>query len=88
VTEAESLPVLNALTEHDFQDASKKSQKRWERCMSEERDALRENSTPNVSFYHMATQTAEIVDSPLMNMHIKLFPNKLGHLLRSYFPFK
>jgi hypothetical protein len=30
VIEAESQAVLNALTEHDFQDAFKKSQKRWE----------------------------------------------------------
>jgi hypothetical protein len=29
---AESQAVLNTLTEHDFQDAFKKCQKRWERC--------------------------------------------------------
>jgi hypothetical protein len=31
--EAESQAVLNTLTEHDFQDAFKKLQKRWERCI-------------------------------------------------------
>jgi hypothetical protein len=33
VIEADSQAVLNALTEHDFQDALKKWQKRWERCI-------------------------------------------------------
>jgi hypothetical protein len=33
VMEAESQEVLNTLTEHDFQDAVKKWQKRWERCL-------------------------------------------------------
>jgi hypothetical protein len=32
VIEAESQAVLNSLTKHDFQDASKKWRKRWERC--------------------------------------------------------
>jgi hypothetical protein len=31
--EAESQAVLNTLTEHDFQDAFKEWQKRWERCI-------------------------------------------------------
>jgi hypothetical protein len=31
VTEAESQAVLNTVTEHDFQDAFEKFQKRWER---------------------------------------------------------
>jgi hypothetical protein len=31
--EAESQAVLNILTEHDFQDAFKKWQKSWERCI-------------------------------------------------------
>jgi hypothetical protein len=31
--EAESQAVLNTLTEHDFQDAFKKRQKLWERCI-------------------------------------------------------
>jgi hypothetical protein len=31
--EAELLAVLSALTEHDFQDAFTKWQKRWERCI-------------------------------------------------------
>jgi hypothetical protein len=30
---AESQAVLNTLTEHDFQDAFKKLQKHWERCI-------------------------------------------------------
>jgi hypothetical protein len=36
VTEVESQAVLNTLTEHDFQDAFKKWQKHWERCISVE----------------------------------------------------
>jgi histone-lysine N-methyltransferase SETMAR len=38
VIEAESQAVQNTLTEHDFQDAFKKWQKRWERCIHAERD--------------------------------------------------
>jgi hypothetical protein len=38
VTEADSQVVLNILTEHDFQDAFKKWQKRWERCICAEGD--------------------------------------------------
>jgi hypothetical protein len=33
VIDAELQAVLNTLTEHDFQDAFKKWQKRWERCI-------------------------------------------------------
>jgi hypothetical protein len=36
VIEAESQVVLDNLTEHDFQDAFKKCQKRWERCIHAE----------------------------------------------------
>jgi hypothetical protein len=36
--EAELQAVLNTLTKHDFQDAFKKWQKRWERCIHEEGD--------------------------------------------------
>jgi hypothetical protein len=36
VTEAESMAVLNTLT--DFQDAFKNWQKRWERCIQAEAD--------------------------------------------------
>jgi hypothetical protein len=35
---AESQAVLNTLTEHDFQDAFTKWQKRWERCIRAEWD--------------------------------------------------
>jgi hypothetical protein len=35
VTEAESQVVLNTLAEHDFQDAFRKWQKRWEQCIHE-----------------------------------------------------
>jgi hypothetical protein len=38
--EAESHAVLNTLTEHDFQDAFKKWQKGWERCIHAEGDFL------------------------------------------------
>jgi hypothetical protein len=37
VIEAESQAVLN-LTEHNFQDAFKRLQKRWERCILAEED--------------------------------------------------
>jgi hypothetical protein len=36
VMEAEPQAVLNTHTEHDFQDAFKKKQKRWERCIRDE----------------------------------------------------
>jgi hypothetical protein len=38
VMEAESQAVLNSLTEHGFQDAFKKWQKLWERCIRAGRD--------------------------------------------------
>jgi hypothetical protein len=34
--EAESQAVLNTLTEHDFQDAFRKCQKRWKLCIHED----------------------------------------------------
>jgi hypothetical protein len=40
VMETELQPVLNTLTEHDFQDAFKKWQKRSERCILAEEDYL------------------------------------------------
>jgi hypothetical protein len=40
VIRAESQAVLNTLTEHDFQDAFKKWQKRWEQCIRMEEDYL------------------------------------------------
>jgi hypothetical protein len=40
VIEAESHVVLNTLAEYDFQDAFKKWQKRWERCICVEGDYL------------------------------------------------
>jgi hypothetical protein len=41
VTEAESQAVLNTLTEHDFQAALQKWQKRWERCVGAEGDYIK-----------------------------------------------
>jgi hypothetical protein len=38
VIEAESQAVLNTLTEHNFENAFKNCQKRWERCISVEED--------------------------------------------------
>jgi hypothetical protein len=38
VIKAESQAVLNTHTEHNFQDAFKKWQKRWERCIRAEED--------------------------------------------------
>jgi hypothetical protein len=40
VLEAESQAVLNTLTEHDFQDAFKTWQERWEGCICTEWDYL------------------------------------------------
>jgi hypothetical protein len=41
VIEAELQAVPNTLTEHYFQDAFKKWQKRWEQCIHAERDYLK-----------------------------------------------
>jgi hypothetical protein len=41
VIEAELQAVLNTLTEHDFQDAFKKWQKCWERCILAEGDYIK-----------------------------------------------
>jgi hypothetical protein len=38
VIEAELQAVLNTVTEHDFQDAFKNKQKRWEQCICVEGD--------------------------------------------------
>jgi hypothetical protein len=38
VMEVKSQAVLNTATEHDLEDAFKKWQKRWERCIREEGD--------------------------------------------------
>jgi hypothetical protein len=38
--ETESQAVLNTLTEHDFQDAFKNLQKRWEWCILTEGDCF------------------------------------------------
>jgi hypothetical protein len=43
VIEAESQVVMNTLTEHDFQDAFKKWQKRQERCIRAEEDYFEED---------------------------------------------
>jgi hypothetical protein len=40
VIKAESQVVLNTHTEHNFQDAFKKCQKRWERCICMEGDYM------------------------------------------------
>jgi hypothetical protein len=40
VIEAESQAMLSTLTEHDFQDALKIWQKRWERCIQAETDCF------------------------------------------------
>jgi hypothetical protein len=41
VMKAESQAVLNTPTEHNFQDAFKKWQKRWKRCIRAEEDCLK-----------------------------------------------
>jgi hypothetical protein len=53
VFEAKSQVVPNTFTEHDFQDAFKKRQKRWERCI---RATLRAMvvSRPKVTFDQVA----------------------------------
>jgi hypothetical protein len=42
--EAESQALLNILSEHDFQDAFRKYQKRWERCIRAEEDYFEDHS--------------------------------------------
>jgi hypothetical protein len=41
VTEAESQVVLSTITEHGFQDAFKKWQKRWKRCIRAEGNSFK-----------------------------------------------
>jgi hypothetical protein len=38
MTESESQAMLNTVTEHDFQDAFTKWQKRWKQCIRAEGD--------------------------------------------------
>jgi hypothetical protein len=67
VIEAESQAVLNSLTEHNFQDALKKWQKRWGRCIRAEGAYFAMVvSRPKVSFfYQMAAPVPEIMDGSL-----------------------
>jgi hypothetical protein len=44
VIDAEPQAVLNTLTEHDFQDAFKHWQKRWERCLRAKWDCFEGDS--------------------------------------------
>jgi hypothetical protein len=46
VTETESQALLNTLTDHDFQDAFKKWQKRWEWCIHVEGDYFEGDGGP------------------------------------------
>jgi hypothetical protein len=52
VIEAESQAAMNTLTKHDFQDAFKKRQKRWGRCIRAEGDYSDDDvaSRPKYSF--------------------------------------
>jgi hypothetical protein len=49
--ESESQAVLNSLTEHDFQDAFKKLQKLWERCIPAGRDYIEGDGGQGVQSY-------------------------------------
>jgi hypothetical protein len=75
VIEAELHAVLNTLTEHDFQDAFKKWQKRWERCIHAEGDYFRGwwwAVGPKLVFDQMATPVPEIMDTTsYMHFHDK-----------------
>jgi hypothetical protein len=62
VIEAESQAVLNTLTEHDFQDAFVKWEKRWERCIRAEVTTSRVMVTSRLK---EATAVPEIMDIPL-----------------------
>jgi hypothetical protein len=64
VIEAESQAVLNTLTEHDFQDAFKQWQRRWERCIRAEWDYFWPLGSKLV-FDQMATTVPEIMDGSL-----------------------
>jgi hypothetical protein len=63
VIEAETQVALNTLTEHDFQDALKKWQKRWEWCIREEWTTswLMVASRLKVSVYQMAAPVPEFM---------------------------
>jgi hypothetical protein len=67
VIKAESRAVLNALTEHDFQDAFRKLQKRWELCIPAEWDYFEGDaaSRPEVSFDQMPGPVPEIMHGSL-----------------------
>jgi hypothetical protein len=63
--EAELQVVLNTLKEHDFQDAFKKWQKRWERCIRSEGDYFKSDGDqqgPRLVFDQMAASIPEIMD--------------------------
>jgi hypothetical protein len=65
VIKAESQAVLKTLTEHDLQDAFKKWQKHWERCIRMEGDYFEVASRPEASFDQMAAPVWEIMDGSL-----------------------
>jgi hypothetical protein len=62
VVEAESQAVLNTLTEHDFQDAFKKCQKHWERCILAEGVASNPSKPVSLVFDQMTAPVPEIMD--------------------------
>jgi hypothetical protein len=65
--ETESQAVLNTLTVHDFQDAFKKWQNRWERCIRTDGSTTRVMvaSRPKINFDQMTAPVPEIMDSSL-----------------------
>jgi hypothetical protein len=65
VTEAESQAVLNTFTEHDFQDAFQKWQKRWERRVPAEGDYYLRPVGPKLVSDQMAAHVPEIMDGSM-----------------------
>jgi hypothetical protein len=75
VIEAESQTVLNTLTEHDFQDAFQKWQKRWEWCIRTDGpiSKLMVVNRSKVSFNQMAAPVPEKTHFPRSYLIIYVF---------------
>jgi hypothetical protein len=68
VIEVESQAVLNTFTEHDFKDASKNWQKRWEQRIRTEADYFEGDGGSvgsNLVLDQMASPVPEIIDGSL-----------------------
>jgi hypothetical protein len=73
--EAKSREVMNTFTEREFQDAYKKWQKQWERCIRAEEGYFEGVVTvgPKLVLGQMAAPVPEIIDGSLYNKLIFYF---------------